>query len=46
MALFAGDLCFNDFNIEDKLQEGGWGRVYSAVHIATNQRVAMKFFGV
>jgi serine/threonine protein kinase len=46
MAAFAGDLFIHDFSIQDKLQEGGWGRVYSAVHIASHQQVAMKFFGV
>lgn len=45
MAAFAGELSIHDFTIREKLQEGGWGRVYSAVHIATGREVAMKFFG-
>jgi serine/threonine protein kinase len=36
---------FEDLEILDFLQEGGWGKVYSARLIADGRKVAVKFFG-
>ncbi len=38
-------LKFEDFTINNFLQEGGYGKVYSATRKSDGFRVAMKFFG-
>lgn len=38
-------LKFEDFEIDKFLQEGGYGKVYSATRKSDGLRVAMKFFG-
>ena len=38
-------LKFDDFEIDKFLQEGGYGKVYSATRKSDGLRVAMKFFG-
>mmetsp|Transcript_1844 Transcript_1844/g.2926 ORF Transcript_1844/g.2926 Transcript_1844/m.2926 type:complete len:567 (+) Transcript_1844:64-1764(+) len=38
-------LKYEDYIVEDMLQEGGWGKVYAAKHRTDGSTVAMKFFG-
>ena len=38
-------LKFEDFEINEFLQEGGYGKVYSATRKSDGKKVAMKFFG-
>lgn len=37
---------FDDFIVEKFLQEGGWGRVYSAIRKSDNKRGKQFYFGL
>ena len=39
----SNDLLFGKYEIENKIGEGSFGRVYSGYNIKTNEKVAFKF---
>jgi serine/threonine protein kinase len=38
-------LSAKDYQINEYISEGAWGKVYAATHKSTQKRVALKFFG-
>jgi serine/threonine protein kinase len=39
------NVSFDAFELGEYMQEGGWGKVYSATRKSDGRKVAMKFFG-